>query len=84
MNNEKKYFCGQCQEMTNHKTSQCPTLICKKCKKSGHAQKDCREFIAQNELWEADMELMEELENQQTSIIQNPVRFFSLCGLCAH
>ena len=38
---KKTYLCLLCQEKTNHKTSKCPNLICKQCKKLGHTKQDC-------------------------------------------
>lgn len=38
---EKKNVCLLCQEETNHKTQNCPSLTCKKCGQKGHAQRHC-------------------------------------------
>ena len=37
------FECKICQERTNHKTSNCPNLVCKTCNKRGHASKYCPE-----------------------------------------
>ena len=34
-------ICQLCKSVNSHKTSQCPTLICKTCGVRGHAKFDC-------------------------------------------
>ena len=38
-------ICFVCQEYTNHAMSKCPKLVCKSCKKLGHAMKNCPDLI---------------------------------------
>ena len=63
-NTEQLKICHLCQDYTNHKTSQCPTLICANCGHHGHAKKHC-----QNQ-WKSHQN--EDLESSPASTHYNP------------
>ena len=49
-NKEQLKICHLCQDYTNHRTSECPTLICANCGHHGHAKKHCQLKSHQNEV----------------------------------
>ena len=64
------FECKICQERTNHKTSNCPELVCKNCNKRGHAQKYCPEKSSEKDLMESKSSSS---KNQETKTNDEPI-----------
>ena len=68
------FECKICQERTNHKTSNCPELVCKNCNKRGHAQKYCPENRVEKDLFNKDMESKNSTsKSQETNTNDEPI-----------